>query len=183
MSQKLQTIIGQLKVSLDDALDVMGEVEDWLFNNYGLKKVAANEIVIDKNELKTQSLKIAHNPGVRVNRAEDGDHVEVDDKPITEFARRAGIITAKKAVDMIKGKAGRTSGAADPSEFVGVDDEYGDEEVFVPESSNQRLPAGDNPLEGLFDGAGENKISKELEMMKLRKLQYQGEGKFRRQGD
>lgn len=187
MTAKLQTVIGQLKVALDDCKDQMSDVEDWLYSNYSLKVVKQGEVVVSKDQLKSfnapnQDMQArVHNPGTAVRRVDDNadDVVETGEKIV--FAKRAGIITAKKAIDIIKGKAGRTSGAADPSEFVGADDEYGEDEVYMPENSNQQsIGNGNNPLEGLFDGVGLNKTSRELELMKLRKIQNQDGGNFRR---
>jgi DNA-directed RNA polymerase subunit RPC12/RpoP len=188
MTTKLQTVIGQLKVALDDCKDCMLDVEDWLFSNYNLKVVKQGEVVVGKDQLKSFSTQQdgqprVHNTGTAVRRVDDnsGDVLD-DEQPKTEFAKRAGIITAKKAIDIIKGKAGRTSGAADPSEFVGVDDEYGEDEVYMPEMNHRPISVanGESPLEGLFDGSGLNKTSRELEMMKLKQLQQRNEGNFRR---
>src|ERR1700722_4065132 len=52
MDTKLQNILGELKTALSSAQEYSEEVEDWLLSNYSLKKIKANEVVVDKNQLK-----------------------------------------------------------------------------------------------------------------------------------
>lgn len=192
MPLKLKNILGELKVALGDAKEYMDEVEDWLFSNFGLKKIKPNEVVVDKNQLKAprpetvETHSHAHNPGTMVNRRDDDEQSEdvvIDEKPSTVFAKRAGVIHPKSALDFIKG---RTSvGAADPSEFQGVDEEYGDmslgDEGLNPLSSTERHQMGN-----IFKGVDLSDTSHELELQKLKKLQAQsavaggGGGFFRR---
>src|SRR5271170_6309113 len=144
MDLKLKNILGELKVALGDAKDYMDEVEDWLLSNYSLKKIKPNEVTVDKIKLQTLEQKSAavqagtfnppmqnsHGPGTMVNRRDEdsgSDDVVVDERPpnsgMSVFHQRAGVLNPKKALDFIKGKA--SLGAADPSEFSGVDEEYG----------------------------------------------------------
>lgn len=187
MDVKLQNILGELKTSLNSAQEYMEEVEDWLFSNFSLKKVKPNEIVVDKNQLKPVS--VSPGPGVMVNRKEDDEEVVVDEKPSTTtvFAKRAGVISPKKALDFIKGRS--ALGAADPSEFEGVDDEYGEMEMQESSHDDNLSPLNPNErnqMAGIFRGEDLAKSSHELEMQKLKRLQAQnsvsggGGGIFRR---
>src|ERR1700674_2861148 len=80
MDAKLQSVLGQLKVALNDAKEYADQVSDWLFSNYALKKIAENEIVVDKNELNNKPIVFGQNKqpggkGVSVNRNSDTDIV------------------------------------------------------------------------------------------------------------
>lgn len=196
MDIKLKNILGELKVALGDAQDYMAEVEDWLFSNFGLKKIGANDTVIDKAKLQVLEQKsaaltssiIKHpgtGPGVTVNRREDGDDVEVDEKATTVFAKRAGVMHAKTAVDFIKGKT--TLGAADPSEFQGVDDEYGDTDLMETAGNETPLSTVEkNQMASMFKENDLANASPALELQKLKRVQAQnavaggGGGFFRR---
>lgn len=202
MDTKLQTILGELKSALGDAKDYMEAVEDWLLSNYSLKKIKPNEVLVDKIKLQTLEQKSANahsfgqlpgnspaahvpsGPGAMVNRREDSDDVIVDEKPTSIFHQRAGVINQKKALDFIKGKT--STGAADPSEFEGVDEEYG--EMDEPATGNQN-PLSVNEqraMANIFKGNDLGSTSQELELQKLKRLQAQsavaggGGGAFRR---
>jgi hypothetical protein len=196
MDAKLQNILGELKIALGDAKDYMAEVEDWLFSNFSLRKIKENEIVVDKEANEKSKMQFENiqtektkrhvgNPGVMVNRNEQDEQVEddivVEDKPSTVFAKRAGVHNVKRAVDFIKG---RSTGAADPSEFQGVDEEYGDivedHKDLNPLNNSER-----NQMANIFRNE-DSKVLDELEMQKLKRLQSQGainggSGFFRRQ--
>jgi hypothetical protein len=189
LDAKLQEIIGELKIAFSDAKNYMNEIEDWLFSNYSLKKVKENEVLIDKNKLETlriQASKFEHTSagkGVSVHRSsENGENeVVIDENPTTVFAKRAGVSSHKKALDFIRGKS---FGAADPSEFQGIDDEYGEMESDV---DNTPLNSKDkNEMVNIFKQEDVSKIQ-ELELQKLKRLQAQnavssggGTGTFRR---
>lgn len=176
MSVKLKNILADLKIALSDAQDHMEEVSDWLLSNYGLRQLKQTEVVVEESELialrdrarKPDPNSFTNKQGASVRRSDndDGDEVSVDNSNATVFAKRAGVpINSKKALDFIRGK-GSSSGAADPSEFVGEDDEYGD--INAPEN-NPPLPMNrrdQNQLEGIFD----NNADKILEMEKLKRL-------------
>lgn len=217
MEIKLQNILGELKIALCDAKEYMDEVEDWLHSNFSLKKVGSNQIIVDKNYYDdlvskrsapqpnlnqsqpsgimqqvgtAQNFKQPpHTPGkgISVHRSDDGEDeaedVVVDEQSI--FAKRAGVPNHRKAVDFIKGRP--AIGAAAPSEFQGIDDEYGDmnldsEAGSATLSSNER-----KQMASLFQEDDLGKSSHELEMQKLKRLQAQssvgdggGSGFFRR---
>ena len=209
MDIKLKNILGELKIAFDESKEYMDAVEDWLFSNYSLKKVKSNEIIIDKNHLSTIDTNhiaadtrnnfeksspqpsVHHNPGVMVNRkdearAELNDDIVVDEiseKPSTVFAKRAGVIHPKNALDFIKGRS--SVGAADPSEFQGTDEEYGDMEE-TDDNLNPLNASEKNQMAGLFKSADLGSGSRELELQKLKRLQAQssvaggGGGFFRR---
>ena len=193
MDVKLKNIISELKIGLEDAKHYMDEVEDWLYSNYSLKRVSSNQIVVDKNfydELnkkasQSQQVQHAHGKSITVNRNDEQieEDVVVDEKPSTVFAKRAGVPNShKRALDFIKG---RSMGAADPSEFQGIDDEYGD----VNSGFNNDNPLNineQNEMVNIFKQDDLSKASHELELQKLKKLQAQnavsggGGGFFRR---
>lgn len=194
MDEKLQEILGELKIALSDAKDYMNEVEDWLLSNYSLKRIKENEVLVDKiqlDNLRVQSqvqTKVKHDPasigkGVMVHRSEDesDDDVVVDERPATPasvFAKRAGVPNHKKALDFIKGNMG----AADPSEFKGIDEEYGD--IGLDNANETPLNVREqSEMASIF---GQETKIQELELQKLKRLQAQsavgggGGGFFRR---
>jgi len=112
----VQIIINDLKAVLNKANDHMDQIEDWLFTNFQLRKVKENEIVIDKNELpatvRDDERQQGKGKGINVRRANgDGESDGVG----------TGQINPKNAIDFIK--KGGAGGLADPSLFVGTDDE------------------------------------------------------------
>jgi hypothetical protein len=185
MEAKLQNVLAELKICLTDAQEYSEEVEDWLFSNYSFKKIKSNEVVVDKNQLERQVQTHAHTnanasvshftgkgPGVSVNRNEDED-LTVEDQP-SIFAKRAGIGNHKKAIDFIKG---RTSfGAADPSEFQGVDDEYGDVNGYSDDEDTNPLNVNERKQMANIFSQDDNKVSQEMQMQKLKRLQAASEG-------
>lgn len=196
MDIRLKNILSALKIALEDAKNHMEDVEDWLFSNFSLKKIKLNEMIVDKNanDKITESFygkgsqpvfekQTQHKPGVMVNRSDndDGEDVVVDDSASTIFAKRAGVIHPKKALDFIKGKS---DGAAPPSEFKGVDEEYGD--VFANDTNAKPLNTNEiHQMNDLFGVPNLAKTSHELEMQKLKRLQAQssisnGSGSIRR---
>lgn len=175
MDKKLQNVIAELKIAFDDAKEYMEEVEDWLFSNFSFKRLKEDEVVVNKDQIK--GFKTGMGKGVSVNRSGDDNNENAEgSEEQTIFAKRAGV-SVKKAVDFIKG---RSSGAADPSEFVGVDDEYG--EVNNIEENNAPLNKNElNKVANLFGGEDDN-LSQELELQKLKKMRMQvgGASKFSR---
>ena len=184
IDEKLQEILGELKISLGDAKDYMDAVEDWLFHNFSLKKIKPEEVVVNKEEYqkmveKNQSPVFVKGQGNSFHRADDGNtesQAEGPAQPVTAFAKRAGITKVKRAVDFIKG---HTIGAADPSEFVGVDPEYGDVSAMPEDDKNVAPLPKDSSLEGIFDSGSLNNESRELELQKLKRLNAGG-GLFNR---
>lgn len=192
MDGRLQEILGELKIALGDAKEYIDEVEDWLFSNYSLKRVKDNEVLVDKNQLENLRIQakekfvnksdhpVSPGKGVSVHRAEDEEDVVVDEKPSTVFAKRAGVPNHRKALDFIKG----SMGAADPSEFKGVDEEYGNVD---PEGSNG-TPLSSREQSEMASIFRQDDVAKiqELELQKLKRLQAQsavsggGGGFFRR---
>lgn len=193
MPIKLKNILAELKVALGDAKDYMDEVEDWLYSNFSLKKLTTDQMVVDKSVFDalehksiTQTSVPAHGSPFMVNRREDvsGD-VVVDEKPASIFHKRAGVINPKKAIDFIKGRT--SSGAADPSEFQGVDDEYGEMNDSIGTNLNPLNMNEQKAMANMFAGNDLGNTSQELELQKLKRLQAQstvssggGGGGFRR---
>jgi hypothetical protein len=163
MTKELQNILGELKIVFDDAKDYMTEVEGWLSSNFSFKRVKDSEVIIEKAELdklkeQSKSREILLNPGkkIKVNRNEE----DSEETETTIFSKRAGVLNHKKAVDFIKG-------AANPEEFSGVDDEYGDvsiDENVPPLNDNEQ-----NEMANLFRQDNLAKVQ-ELELQKLKRL-------------
>lgn len=179
MDTKLQNILGELKTAFSSAQEYMEAVEDWLLSNYSLKKIKPNEVVVDKNQLKAPrpekpgpSATPAHGSPVMVNRKDDDEdsqeEIVIDEQP-SVWAKRSGVIHPKKALDFIKGKA--SLGAADPSEFQGMDEEYGDMEEPSMQNLNPLSANEANQMAAMFKGNDLGKASQELEMQKLKRLQ------------
>jgi hypothetical protein len=173
MSEKLQIVLADLKVALDDAKEFPAEVEDFLLSNYSLKKFDPNEIISQPNTTinRDGSFSLVNpKPGskpIAVRRA--GDTLE-EDSNMTDFARRAGVKTnLKRVVEDIQG-------AASPDEFIGQDTEYG---AMIDDSNIAPLDQrGANELQGLFD---ENNPILELEKLKRLRNAGMSDGKIRRE--
>lgn len=180
IDDKLKDIISNLKLVLSDASEYMNEIEDWLFSNFSFKKIHPGQVVLDKEQfekLSAQSIQRQFVPGqgrgAIVNRNDDQDSQDM-----SGFSKRAGVVgNHKKALDFIKGRP--TLGAAHPSEFKGVDDEYGDinEDNLPPLNQNEA-----QQMDSIFANSG-GESSHELELQKLKRLYNQnaGNGTFRRE--
>lgn len=170
MAEKLRNALGELKIAMTDAKEFMPEIEDWLFSNFSLKKIEENMVLIDKEELSSlqnQSQK----------RQSDNSPIEItEENNRTIFAKRAGVPNHKKTIDFIKGQS---TGAADMSEFVGLEDE---DNVLIDNNETEEF-VDPNSIASIFK---ENKQSNHTEIQKLKKLQGQsaidggGGGAFRR---
>jgi hypothetical protein len=185
MKEELKNIFAELKILMSNAEPYMSEVEDWLYTNYSLKKVFPGEEKPNNSIdfIAQAKAKMANKSGsISVNRSSDDEenNSDEDSAPKTIFAQRAGIKAHKKALDFIKG---RTSGAADPSEFVGEDEEYADvsdEENYNEPPLNAREA---NQLSSLFEDPSKGKSSNELDIENLKRVRKQiaGRGIFRRE--
>jgi DNA-directed RNA polymerase subunit RPC12/RpoP len=170
---QLQTILNELKTVMDAVGEFKSEVEDWLASNFGLKKIAEDEVVVKQSVLEKMNAVKQHRPPMSINRSSDDDdpNVGVPLPTNPEFAARAGIKTPKalkRAVDLIQ----NASGAAHPSEFVGVDNEYGD----VNLSPNDNVPLNNNEMQTLGNLFSDNKSqssSQDLELSRLKHLRSQ----------
>lgn len=178
MDTKLQTILNDLKNTMDSAKEYSEQVEDWLQSNYSLKKINPNEIIVPKSAAHIQTP--AHAKPSPIHRSEDEILVDEQQVPTSVFAERAGVNKLKKAVDRIKGNVG----AADPSEFNGVDEEYGDVEI---ENEANAVPLdfkGKRDIQNIF--GEDDKTQQALELQRVKKLRAQGAvggsgGAFRRE--
>jgi hypothetical protein len=190
MDSELQSILNDLKTIMDKASGYTSEVADWLFSNYGLKKwdpkEAAKEAYFSGGieptvgHPKSQPAPPGQNRApVLVHRSEDEDmEVESPGEDVSVFAKRAGLKPSnfKKVIANIQ-----NAGAADPSEFQGVDDEYGEINVADEEPSAPLDSRGKKEIMAIFKEDG----AKSLELEKLKKLRAQnavagagGGGKF-----
>lgn len=113
---EVKVILNELEACLNKAKDHMEQMEDWLFTNFQLRKIKENEVVIDKDELPAtvrDEERQGRGKGINVRRSGDDD--------TDEDGIGSNKLSPKRAIDIIRGRAG--SGLADPSEFVGTDDE------------------------------------------------------------
>jgi hypothetical protein len=174
---QLQTILNELKTVMDAVGEYGPEVEDWLSSNFSLKKVAEDEVVVKKADLEKAKEVKPHRQPTTINRSSDAasntdpENVGIPLPTNTGFTSRAGIKspkTLKRAVDLIQ----NNSGAAHPSEFVGIDEEYGD----VSGSPNDNIPLSNNEMQSLGNLFSDNKSqgsSQDLELMRLKQLRSQ----------
>lgn len=172
---KLQSILNDLKIIMDDAKNYPEQVADWLFSNYQFKKFDPNEAPIQFNSAGTHAAP-AHRAPITVNRSAE-DVLKPDQMvPTNVFQTRAGTDKIKRAVDIIRG--GSSSGAADPKEFVGVDAEYADEPIFDDSNIAPLDGKGANDLKDIFSNPPS---SQDMEIQRLKKLRASvGGGTFRR---
>jgi hypothetical protein len=191
MDTKLQSILNDLKHTMDSAKEYSEQVEDWLHSNYSLKKVNSDEIVVPTASIKQASvptLTPSHSKPITIRRSEDDqdqDEVFVNDQqiPTSIFAERAGVSKLKKAVDRIKGNIG----AADPSEFEGVDEEYGDSSMADEGNTMPLDSRGKRDIQNIFQEEDIYKAQQEFELQRIKKLRAQsavggnGGGAFRRE--
>jgi len=176
MDAELQRILSGLQVLMTEAEPFISDVEDWFASNHSLCKAAApregqqmpsggifDEESFDEDTLRRQT-ELA--------------------KSTINFQQRAGIKQQHPGMKSIVEKI--QSGAADPSEFVGVDPDYGpidmsDEAAGAPltqkdqlammQAMNQNASVSDDPVQEYY------------EIQKLKKLQKpapSGAGKFSR---
>jgi hypothetical protein len=110
----VQIIINDLKAVLNKASEHMDQIEDWLFTNFQLRKLKEDEIVINKNELPATVRDEERQGGGKPKplRRANGD---------VEEGVGTGQINPKNAIEFIK--KGGAGGLADPSLYVGTDDE------------------------------------------------------------
>lgn len=173
MDPALQQVFASLQNIMKEAEPFMSEVEEWFASNYSLRKGAApregqqpsggifDEENFDEDTLRRQT-ELA--------------------KSTINFQQRAGIKQPgmKSIIEKIQG------GAADPSEFVGVDPDYGPidmsgESAGVPlsqkdqlammQAMNQNVSVSDDPVKEYYE------IEK---LKKLQRPQATGAGKFSR---
>lgn len=185
MDSELQSVLSELQSVMKNAEPYMEAVEEWLSSNYSLKKV----------------VKGSHSSST-LSPIKEGEDESFDEESIrrqteaakntTDFQKRAGIkahsggMSAKELIAQIKGG----SGAADPSEFVGEDPDYGHVD-FSNEVPSAPLSQKD-ALQMISALGGEEQVQDSddvlknyYDMQKLKRLQSSGAtggGKFSRGG-
>lgn len=173
MDIRLQTILNDLKSVMEKTPEFSEEIYDWLFSNYNLKKYDPKEAQQQQQQKPSSKPFQMHRD---VDAESEGDAVVDIENDMTPFARRAGMNNFKKVIEHIRGGGG---GAADPSEFAGQDEEYGD--VFVEDNAVPLDSSGKKEIMQIFKEPN----SQALEIEKLKKMRGQaaitgGGGLFRR---
>lgn len=182
MEPALQDVLKNLQIIMKDAEPFMSEVEEWLATNYSLRKGSANDVKAKQRPLN-----------------EDGEEETFDEESIRkqtaaaksaiDFQKRAGIKTNDMKSLVEKIQSGK--GAADPSEFVGIDPDYGPIDMsnesgsapLTERDAMQMVSALDHLPPANEDA--EEVIKNYYEIEKLKKLQRgtpTGKGTFTRGG-
>lgn len=173
----LQKILTDLQAIMKEAEQFMDEVEEWFASNYSLRKLSNN--------------KIAEKPSPDVFDDENFDEETIRRqteaaKTVTNFQKRAGIKGGdmKSIVERIQSGVG----AADPSEFVGIDPDYGPIDLGAEDAP--AAPLTQKEAMAMVQAMSQNStahsddpVKNYYEIEKLKKLQRQrptGQGKFSR---
>ena len=168
MEAALQTILSSLQTLMKEAEPYIDVVEEWFASNYSLRK--GNKTSQDDDNFDEDSIK---------KQTEAA-------KSAIAFQQRAGIKAGNDVKSLID-KIQNGKGAADPSEFVGIDEDYGPvdyskDEPGQPLSKTEALTmmqalnqaptqTSDDPLKDYYE------IQK---LKKLQRVQPTGQGKFSR---
>jgi|ERR1039457_392433 hypothetical protein len=149
MSEKLKESLALFKELMVDLEEFKEPFEEWLFANYSYRKGGGN------------------------NDIDENGHIVNGSGEMSIFAKNAGMKNKplKRIVDQIK--EGGSSGAADPSEFVGVDDEYG---VITPDNIDEITGTLNRGEETELDGLFNEKPNPQLEMERLKRLRSRSQG-------
>lgn len=174
MEPALQNILKNLQTIMKDGELYMIEIEEWLASNYSLRKGGTKQSTVlsgggDDESFDEESIR---------KQTEAA-------KQAIDFQKRAGIKPGniKSLVEKIQSGGG----AAHPSEFVGVDEDYGEidmsnEVSLDPLSSNDAGQMAVAMNQGLATNQ-DDVLKNYYEIEKLKKLQRQqpaGGGKFSR---
>lgn len=174
MAPELQRILSGLQVLMVEAEPFITDVEDWFASNYSLRKGAAPK---ENHQAPSGGIFDEENFDEETLRRQ----TELA-KSTINFQQRAGIKQPgmKSIVEKIQG------GAADPSEFVGVDPDYGPidmsgetagapltqrDQLAMMQAMNQNASVSDDPVKEYYE------IEK---LKKLQRPQATGPGKFSR---
>jgi hypothetical protein len=175
MEEALQNILVELQTLMKAAEPFMEQVEEWLGSNYSLRK---------GGKLKEPSQNLSSG-GIFDENGVDEETMRRQTelaKSAISFQQRAGIKQPgmKSIVEKIQG------GAADPSEFVGIDPDYGPIDMSG-ESAGAPLSKTDQmammQAMGSSGPVSDDPVKEYYEIEKLKKLQRQqptGLGKFSR---
>lgn len=177
----LQNILVNFQVLMKDGEPYMEQIEEWFASNYSLRK--HNIQNVQKDFVSSQS-----SGGIFDDENFDEETLRRQTelaKNTASFQQRAGIKNngMKSIVDQIRGG----EGAADPSEFVGVDPDYG---VIDMSKEEAGAPLSQKDALAMMQAMNQNNISASndpvkdyYEIEKLKKLQKpkpSGQGKFSR---
>lgn len=164
---EVKTTLNELALVLNKAKDYMDQIEEWLYTNYSLRKIKEDEVVINKNDIPTTVM-----DGERPhNKAGRGNPIKRAGGEEDGVSSTSGL-DSKSAIDFIK--KGGAGGLADPSLYVGTDDE-GNQIDLAAEASNGLRRNELNQMNDLF-GDGIQVDSKEdaqsnAYLQKLKRLQ------------
>lgn len=170
MEPALQSILSNLQALMKEAEPFMAEVEDWLANNYSLRKGNHPSSYLMPEE-------IMNSEGMS---EEDIRRQTEAAKKALDFQKRADIkpVPSKDIKSLVEEiKSGRGGGAAHPSEFVGTDPVYGEVD-FSQEVDNTPITQkeANTMIAAMEQGNQVQKNSEDVladyyEMQKLKRLQ------------
>lgn len=171
MDELLQKVLTNLQIIMKEAEPFMIEVEEWFAANYSFckgNKSSNLHAEIGDDDFSEEAIR---------KQAEIA-------KATADFQKRSGVKTSNMKALVEKIQSGK--GAAHPSEFIGVDEDYGeidmsDEPSSAPLSQKDALAMMQAMNQGKSDD--DDPVKNYYEIEKLKKLQRQppsGAGKFSR---
>ena len=170
MEKELQSILISLQSIMKDAVPFMDQVEEWLGSNYSFFKSKNKDITTsNKSNENDDNESIAE--AIIKAKAELA-------KSAIDFQKRAGVkkLDTKSLIEKIRGGVG----AADPSEFVGEDPDYGPMD-FSDETSIGTFTSLDaEEMSSSLNTGDDDPVAKHYELEKLKKLQRNTGGGFTR---
>ncbi|CAN5951424.1 unnamed protein product [Sphagnum jensenii] len=157
MDPALQEVLTDLQLVMKEAEPYMDSVLEWFASNYQLykeNKRAATDIIQDSEDFSEEAIR-KQTEAARMT---------------ANFQKRAGIkktLDTKNILEQIKGGGG----AADPSEFVGVDDD-GSVVDMSEEDHTPLSPREASQMISSIGGNDEEVVKNYYEMQKLRRAQF-----------
>lgn len=172
LSDDLKNVLAELHTVFEMSKEFPDEVGEWLSANYGLVKVADDQVVVNKEEWELQQKKanfVSGGKGQSVKRSgsdgEDGKMMEDADMGKTVFSQRAGVkIPSKSAIDYIR--SGNGVGAARPEDFVGSDEDEEGNIVNTEPLDEEEI----NNIDDIFNNPAEDRLAKLMELEKRRNV-------------
>lgn len=169
VAPELKEIFAELTLIMKDAEPFMQQVEDWLGSNYGLYKHSPinQSAILNYVETKTPTPPAGLLTDDNFDQSFLDQQVAMAKAKTATFQQKAQVKVPDTKTLIAKIQNG---GAADPSEFVGVDEVYGAFDL----SQDQDQPLAPNEalqLTAAFDASySNNSLEQAIELEKVRKL-------------